>query len=98
MPSLRANLNDHTFRSLNLLYRTQNSWILEERSLDALIGGKCAHATGCTAQRSRRRRRATLAFTRDLTASTGQDEGLKRQASAENRQDKNLSHRVGLEI
>jgi hypothetical protein len=35
MPSLRANLNDHTFRSLNLLYRVQESWVLAERGLDA---------------------------------------------------------------
>jgi len=37
MPSLCANLNDHTFRSLNLLYRVQESWVLAERGLDRLI-------------------------------------------------------------
>ena len=88
MPSLRANLNDHTFRSLNLLNRVQESWVLAERGLDRLVKRKCRDpASACPSIRGR-----------SFTSSAGKSERPKPDTCCENRQNKKLSHEVALEM
>jgi len=45
---LRADLNDHAFGALDLLFRVEESWILLERRENGLIKSKGGNPTGGT--------------------------------------------------